>query len=85
MVFRTVAGAWTLALDEAFLAESETAAGPALEAARLDGENNLIVDPYVIEVDGSGPSPRPARLREAIRAFGPTIAYMPQALLQAAE
>ena len=85
VVFRTADGGWALALAEAVLAETEAAATPALEAAKRDIDGNIIVDPYVIEVDVSGASPRPARLREAIRAFGPTIAYAPESHLQAAE
>jgi hypothetical protein len=36
-------------------------------------------------MDLTGASPRPSKLRESIRAFGPTIAYAPEPLLEAAE
>ena len=85
VVFRTAAGDWSLALREAALAESEAAAAPALDGAKDDAIRHIIVDPYVIHVDISGPSPRPTPLREAIRAFGPTIAYGGTPLLEAAE
>jgi hypothetical protein len=32
-----------------------------------------VVDPYLIEVTREGAVPRPVRLREAIRARGPTV------------
>jgi hypothetical protein len=85
VVFLTAAQGWTTVLAEAGFAASEAEAAPALEAANLDVSRQVIVDPYVIEIDQSGPSPRPAKLRESIRAFGPTIAYVPEALLEAAE
>ena len=78
-------GIWSLALAEAGFAPSEADAKPLLDAAQLDAARQIIVDPYLIEVDRSGPAPRPVKLREAIRAFGPTIAYAPAALLEAAE
>jgi hypothetical protein len=85
VVFRTVDGAWSLSLGDALFAASEADASPALEGAKRDADHQIIVDPYLIEVDLAGPSPRPSRLREAIRAFGPTIAYGPAPLLEAAE
>jgi hypothetical protein len=85
VVFRKSDGGWSLAIHEAAFAESELAATPLIEAAKRDADNQIIVDPYLIEIDLSGASPRPTRLREAIRAFGPTIAYAPEVLLEAAE
>jgi hypothetical protein len=85
VVFRTIEGSWSGSIRDAAVADSEAAAAPALSGAQADADHQIIVDPYVIEVDLSGPAPRPARLREAIRAFGPTIAYGPTPLLEAAE
>ena len=85
VVFRRPDGIWSLALAEAGFAPSEADAKPLLDAAHIDAAAQIIVDPYLIEVDRSGAAPRPVKLREAIRAFGPTIAYAPAALLEAAE
>jgi len=85
VVFRTPDGSWSGRISDAAVADSEAAAAPALSGAQSDADNQIIVDPYLIEIDLSGPAPRPARLREAIRAFGPTIAYGPTPLLEAAE
>jgi hypothetical protein len=85
VVFRTPEGRWSLALAEAGFAPSEAEAKPLLDAALGDAAAQIIVDPYLIEVDRTGAAPRPVKLREAIRAFGPTIAYAPEALLEAAE
>ncbi len=85
VVFRTGDGSWSARIADAAVANSEAAAAPVLSGAQADADNQIIVDPYVIELDLSGPAPRPSRLREAIRAFGPTIAYGPAPLLEAAE
>jgi hypothetical protein len=74
-VFLDEAGGWTLDLAAArFVAD-----GPELDAANACADAELkaqvIVDPYpidVVEVDGR---PMPARVRERIRAGGPTVAY----------
>jgi hypothetical protein len=80
-VFRTAEGRWSLALADADV----TADGLSLAAAEADAARQIIVEPYAIDVDVKGPVPRPVKLREAIRASGPTIAYGPAALLEAAE
>ncbi len=85
VVFRTNAGGWTLAVREAALATDQAAADAALAAGKADEAAQVIVDPYLIDIDLSGAEPRPARLREAIRAFGPTIAYGDDAVVEAAE
>src|SRR5262249_30215244 len=85
VVFRTTEGGWSLSLAEAYFAATEADANAVLEAGLRDQSRQIVVDPYLIDIDQSGPSPRPARLREAIRAFGPTIAYAPAVLLEAAE
>jgi hypothetical protein len=74
-VFLDEAGGWTPDLAAArFVAD-----GPELDAANACADAELkaqvIVDPYpidIVEVDGR---PVPARVRERIRAEGPTVAY----------
>ena len=85
VVFRTAAGGWSLNLAEAGLAPSEAEAAPDLAAAQRDADAQIVIEPYLIEINLTGSSPRPAKLRESIRAFGPTIAYAPAELLEAAE
>jgi hypothetical protein len=86
VVFQAADGHWSLDLEKAVLEPSEPAAAPALEKAQADERRNVIVDPYLVQIEVGGPSRRPARLREAIRAFGPTIAYKPSVpFLEAAE
>jgi Protein of unknown function (DUF2849) len=85
VVFRTAEGAWSLVLRDAEFAASEAAAAAALEGGMRDQANQIVIDPYLIDVDVAGPAARPTKLREAIRAFGPTIVYAPAELLEAAE
>lgn len=85
VVYRTATGGWSTALREAAVSPTEAAAAPALEAAKADILKRLIVDPYAIALDPASATPRPKLLKEAIRAFGPTIRYGNEARLEAAE
>ncbi len=68
-------GQWTENLQEAFVARHSEAV-EALEAAgRRAFASNLVLDVNVVDVEEHGGVLRPKRLRERIRALGPTIAY----------
>ena len=71
VVFRT-AGGWTLNVDRASLHEGKDAVAAALERAKADAARNVVVDPYPIQVTQNGGHIVPTRLRERIRAEGPT-------------
>ena len=72
-------GEWTVSLKEAFLARHEDAVA-AIEAAGEQAlADNRVVDVNVIEIEETPAGPRPYRLRERIRADGPTIDYAPAA------
>lgn len=71
VVYRDAAGAWSLDLAEAAIAETPEAAETLLSAAA--SEAHLVVDAALIEVVlGADGAPTPATLRERIRAAGPT-------------
>lgn len=70
-------GEWTTSIVEAFLARHDDAVA-ALEAAGQQAlADNRVIDVNVIEIEETASGPRPNRLRERIRADGPTIDYAP--------
>jgi Protein of unknown function (DUF2849) len=71
VVFRTSTG-WTREIDSAETLEDKEASEAALERAKADEAKNVVVDPTVIEVRREGAHLVPVKLRERIRATGPT-------------
>ncbi|MQX38038.1 DUF2849 domain-containing protein [Roseospira navarrensis] len=78
VVYRTAAGAWSPALDDAHVVASTEAEEGLLRACTADVADCLVVGLDVIEVqiDAHG-AIAPISQREAIRAVGPSIA-LPQ-------
>jgi hypothetical protein len=68
-------GQWTERLQEAFVARHAEAVEALETAGKQAFASNLVVDVNVIEIEEKGGKLRPLRLRERIRAEGPTIAY----------
>ena len=68
-------GQWTERLQDAFIARHAEAVEAIEEAGRKAFASNLVLDVNVIEVEEKDGQLRPLRLRERIRAEGPTIAY----------
>ena len=74
-VWLDASGQWTDRLQDAFVARHAEAV-EALEAAGQQAfASNLVVDVNVIEIEEKDGKLHPLRLRERIRAEGPTIAY----------
>jgi hypothetical protein len=75
VVFLDDAGGWTLAIGEARLVTD----GPELDAANAYGkaqhDARIVVEPYPIDIEIVDGRPVPARIRERIRAEGPTVLY----------
>ncbi|HWE44671.1 MAG TPA: DUF2849 domain-containing protein [Caulobacteraceae bacterium] len=63
---------WTLDFDSAALLDAATAEG-ALAVAEDDA--GLLVAPYLVEVDAQASVEKRERLRETIRAGGPTAGH----------
>lgn len=80
VVFRTADGGWTLSVADAALAGTQDEAAALIASAEADRLKQIVVDVYPIDMDVSGSAPKPSRLREAIRAAGPTMAYGEAAL-----
>jgi hypothetical protein len=75
VVYLGADGAWVTTLDEARAFTDETEAKAGLAAAREDARRNLVVDPFLVEVEVGADGLRPNTLRNSIRARGPTVDY----------
>ena len=73
VVFLAPGDAWVTAIEDGAMIEDEADAERALEAAKRQEIECLVVDPYLIEVELTGGRPKPKAIRELIRAFGPTV------------
>ena len=72
-------GSWVERFAEARIFLRKPEADTGLLAAQNDVRRNLIVEPCLIEVCEKPGGLRPLTLREAIRAQGPTIDFLPRA------
>lgn len=78
-VWLSASGAWVEDIDTAFVARHDEAVAAIEESGRIALADNSVVDVNVIDVEEIGTHIRPTRLRERIRAQGPSIAYLPGA------
>ena len=85
VVFRAPGGGWTTQLSAAEMADAGDAAHLLLQAALADEAAHIVVEPYLIDVVHEGGAVMATRLREAIRAAGPTIVENRSRLLAGAE
>jgi hypothetical protein len=74
VVFLAPDGGWTLKLSEARLIGDDQIA-EATAYGKTQHDARIVVEPYEIEVVLEDGLPVPVRLRERIRAVGPTVAY----------
>ena len=73
VVFIDTEAGWHDSIEDGVLIQDETESDRLLAEAERAVEVNLIVDPYLIEVTVQGGARRPVEVREAIRAFGPSV------------
>ena len=64
---------WVEQLGQAAVFGSGEASGEALKAAQKDEVENLVVDVYAVDVVDQHGVWKPVKLREVIRAQGPTV------------
>ncbi len=74
VVFLTDGDDWTESIDNGAVAESPEAGASLLATAARAVAQSAVVEPYLIDVTDRHGGRRPVALREAIRAFGPTVA-----------
>jgi hypothetical protein len=66
---------WTLNIAQADVFETKEALDAAVARANADAAANRVVEPYPIEVTREGAKIVPTKLREKIRAEGPTTGH----------
>jgi len=71
-------GSWPERLSQAKIFASKAEAEAGLLVAQNDAKRNLVVEPVVVEVTQDASGLRAVTLREAIRALGPTIDFLPR-------
>ena len=76
-VWLDAAGVWTERLQEALVARHAEAVASLEAIGKRDFAENKVVDVNVIDVHEVNGEIRPLRLRERIRAAGPSIEYAP--------
>jgi len=64
---------WEPAIDGGAVIETEVDATRLLALAKRHEAECRVIDPQLIEVEIKDGKPRPTAIREAIRAFGPTV------------
>jgi hypothetical protein len=73
VVFYTAAGGWSVDIAQGVVLTDEAEQERLFAAAQSDETRCKIIDPNLIDVTVDEGSPRPVAIREAIRAFGPTV------------
>ena len=73
VVFLDETGIWGERLDRARVFADKAAAAAGLDSGRNAEVRNEIMDLYAVDVSTAGGAIVPLKLREAIRARGPTI------------
>ncbi|MBD8555653.1 DUF2849 domain-containing protein [Rhizobium sp. CFBP 8762] len=76
-VWLDAAGNWAETLQSAFVARHAEAVSALEATGKVAFQDNKVVDVNVIDVEDVDGVLRPLRMRERIRADGPTIDYAP--------
>jgi hypothetical protein len=73
VIYLTAEGNWSEWLQAARLAETEVDEAALAAIGEEAVRQRLVVAPYLMEARASAAGPQPVKLREIIRAQGPTI------------
>ncbi len=77
VVFLDPNGQWVSAVDQARHFADAEAADQGLNAAKADAARAIVVEPFLTEAGPEQDGRPKMTLRDTIRAFGPTIDYLP--------
>jgi hypothetical protein len=73
VVFLAPGDDWDPAIAAGLLIDNDADATNLLAVAKRHETECLVIDPQLIDVEIKDGKPRPTAIREAIRAFGPTV------------
>jgi sulfite reductase (NADPH) hemoprotein beta-component len=73
VVFLAPAGQWDTAIAAGTVIDDPVEAERLLQVAKEDQARCIVIDPMLIQVRVDNGLVRPTEIREAIRAFGPTV------------
>ena len=77
VVFYGAAGVWVGAIAEAAVFDDDASAEAALFEAKEDEAKAIVVDAFVVDQSPDGEGKTKMTLRDTIRAYGPTIKFLP--------
>lgn len=77
VVFLSGNGAWVTAVEAAMIYPDAATAEEGLALARRDADRSIVVEPFVTDRDPDADGKPAMTLRDSIRAYGPTIKYLP--------
>jgi hypothetical protein len=77
VVFYGAGGAWVENIAQAIVYRDKAAAEAGLAAAKLDEARARVVDVFLVDQKDDAEGRAALTLRDAIRAYGPTIDYLP--------
>ena len=77
VVFYGTGGAWVDAIADAVIFDDLPAAEVGLFEAKQDEAKAVVVDAFIVDRSPDGWGETKMTLRDTIRAFGPTIKYLP--------
>jgi len=73
VVFLTMNEGWESAIEGGALIDGDSEATRLMAVAKRHEGECQVIDPQLIDVEVKDGKPRPTAIREAIRAFGPTV------------
>ncbi|MFZ1101777.1 MAG: DUF2849 domain-containing protein [Hyphomicrobiaceae bacterium] len=73
VVFLAPDGNWVEGIEGAAVAQTAEEASALQAQGTHDAARNLVVEPYLAAVAGTGARPLPARMRERVRVEGPSV------------
>lgn len=84
VVWLTQGDAWGTDLVRARVLTDADGVAAALVTARAAAARQEVVEPYAVDVAIETTGPRPLKMRERVRADGPTVQVGPQQVLEVA-